>query len=65
MYKNIGENCSDCRVLLREIATIDSIRYNADEMWEQWADEFFKENNLSHLIEKFHSFLSDKVDGND
>jgi hypothetical protein len=44
---------------------MDSIHDDIDANWEQWADEFFKENNLSHLIEKFHSFLSNKVDGDD
>ena len=60
-----------CEEALMLSLEVDRLRHNeqaheeTDELFSKWTDEFFAINGLTHLIEPYHDFLSNKMDEED
>jgi hypothetical protein len=57
--------CEEAFMLSLEVDRLQKIEETheeTDDLFDKWTDEFFTMNGLSHLIEPYHTFISDKMD---
>ena len=56
--------CEEAFMLSLEVDRLrgnEEIHEETNELFEKWTDEFFTVNGLTHLIEPYHNFISDKM----
>jgi len=60
--------CEETFMLSLEVDRLRSneeLHEETNELFSEWTDEFFIINGLAHLIEPYHDFISNKLDGED